>query len=166
MKRLLDNPGKVRRWYLFLGFFAVAFLYGLWELWLAAVVTGSMVGYVFAAIFVGGGVYGIRSMLAEARDLAVSFDADAASGKAIIKLWRPFHMKQIDTTLDQITGWQHQVQTGPRDERSHFLLAREKSHDGVLRFALEPEMAIPDELRRIAPQAIGDFERATGWQDV
>ena len=166
MKRLLDNPSKVRRWYLFLGFFAVAFLYGLWELWLAAVVTGSVIGYLFAAIFIGGAIYGVRAMLAEAHDLVVSFDADIESGNATIRLWRLFHMKQIDTTLDQITGWHHFVQTGARDERSHFLLAREKSHDGMLRFALEPEMTIPDELRRIAPQAIADFERATGWQEV
>jgi len=166
MKQLLGTQGMVWRSNLSLAILAAVFAYGLWELWLAATVTGSMTGYLFAAIFLGGSVYGVRASLAEARDVAISFDADIESGKAGIALWRPFHVKRINTTLDRITGWRHWVQTASRGRRVHYLLAREESYDGVLRFPLEPGMTIPDELRRIAPEAVADFERETGWKEV
>ena len=73
--------------------------------------------------------------------------------------------KAIDTTLDRLTGWRHWIQTASRGRRVHLLLAREPSYDGTLRFALDPEMTIPDELRRIAPEAIADFERETGRRE-
>lgn len=165
MKRILGSPGMVWRSNLSLAILIAVFAYGLWELWLAVTVTGSTTGYLFAALFLGGAAYGIRSTLAETRDLAISFDADIDSGRAAIALWRPFHMKRIDTTLERITGWRHWIQTASRNRRIHFLLAREASYDGVLRFALEPGMTIPDELRRIAPEAIADFERETGDRD-
>lgn len=166
MKQLLGTQGMVWRSNLSLAILAAVFAYGLYELWLAATVTSSTTGYLFAAIFLGGAVYGVRAALAETRDLAISFDADIDSGHAAIALWRPFHVKRIDTTLDRITGWRHWVQTASRGRRAHFLLAREASYDGMLRFQLEPGMTIPDELRRIAPEAVADFEKETGWKEV
>jgi hypothetical protein len=80
-------------------------------------------------------------------------------------MWRPLRMKRIDTTLDRLTGWRHWVHTGSRGRRVHLLLAKEPSYDGVLRFALEPGMTIPDALRRIAPEAIADYERETGSRE-
>jgi hypothetical protein len=164
MKRILSNTGTARRANLSLAILAAVFAYGLWELWVAATVTASLTGYLFAALFIGGSLYGIRVTLAEARDLAVSFDADVETGEAKIALWRPFHMKHIDTALDRMSDWQHWVQTASRGRSDHFLLAREETYDGVLRFALEPGMTIPDELRRIAPEAVADFKRAAGRQ--
>jgi len=165
MKQILGVRGMVWRSNLSLAILAAVFAYGLWELWLAAAVTGSPTGYLFAAIFIGGAAYGLRAALAETRDLVIAFAVDMDTGKAALTLWRPFRMKRIDTTLDRLTGWRHWIQTASRGRRVHFLLAREPSYDGNLRFALEPEMTIPDELRRIAPEAIADFERETGWQE-
>lgn len=166
MKRILHNSAMVWRSNISLAVAVVAFLYGLWELWLAAAVTGSITGYVFAALFIGGAIYAARATLAETRDLAISLDVDMTTGQARIALWRPFRMKNIDTTLDQLTDWRHWTQPAARDRRDHFLLFREASRAGVLRFALEPGMTIAGELRRIAPEAIADFERETGWQEV
>jgi len=165
MKQILGVRGMVWRSNLSLAILAAVFVYGLWELWLAVAVTGSTTGYLFAAIFIGGAAYGLRSALAETRDLVIAFEADIDSGKAAVTLWRPLRMKRIDTTLDRLTGWRYWIQTASRGRRVHFLLAREPSYDGTLRFALEPGMTIPDELRRIAPEAIADFERETGGRD-
>lgn len=166
MKRILSIRGMVWRSNLSLAILTAVFAYGLWELWLAATVTGSPTGYLFAVVFIGGAAYGVRSALLETRDLVMSFEADTDSGKAAITLWRPFRMKRIDTTLDRITGWRHWIQTASRGRRVHFLLAKEPSYGGILRFALEPGMAIPEELRRIAPDAIADFEQNTGRRDA
>lgn len=166
MKRILSIRGMVWRSNLSLAILTAVCAYGLWELWLAATVTGNPTGYLFAAIFIGGAAYGVRSALIETRDLVMSFEADTDSGKAAITLWRPLRLKRIDTTLDRITGWRHWIQTASRGRRVHFLLAKEPSYGGVLRFALEPGMALPEELRRIAPEAIADFEKETGRRDA
>jgi hypothetical protein len=166
MKRILGVRGMVWRSNLSLAILTAVFAYGLWELWVAATVTRSPTGYLFGLIFVGGAVYGLRSALAETRDLVVAFDVDMDSGKAAVTLWRPFRMKRIDTTLDRLTGWRRWIQTASRGRRTYFLLAREVTYDGVLRFTLEPGMTVPDELRRIAPEAIADFERETGRREA
>lgn len=142
-----------------LAILAAVTAYGLWELWRAATVTGDMSGYLFGAAFIGGAIYGLRVTLAEARDLVIAVDADPASGQAAISLWRPFRITRIETSLDQLTGWRHWVQTNTRGQRAHYLLVREPSHDGALRLELHPDQPIPDELRLIAPEAIADFER-------
>ena len=54
------------------------------------------------------------------------------------------------------------IETGSRGQRNYYLLAREPSHDGTLRFQLQRGMTIPDVLRDIAGEAIADFERETG----
>jgi hypothetical protein len=162
MTRILDNPGTAKRSTISLVILAAVFIYGIWELWHAATVGGDQLAYIFGICFVGGAIYGIRTTLAETRDLVVAFDADTESGTAALTLWRPLKSKRIETTLDQITGWRLWVETGSRRQRSYFLLAGEPSHDKALRFELTRGMTIPDELRRIAPEAIEDFERETG----
>lgn len=162
MMRILGSPGMVWRSNLSLAILSAVFAYGLWELYYAATVSGNPTGYLFGLLFLGGAAYGLRSALAETQDLVISLDVEMASGKAAIELWRPLRMKRIDTTLDRLTGWRHWIQTASRGRRAHLLLAREASYDGILRFELQPGMEIPDELRRIAPEAIADFERATG----
>jgi hypothetical protein len=162
MMRILDNPGVAKRSNFSLVILAAVLLYGIWELWLAATVGGDQLAFIFGILFIGGAAYGIRTTLAETRDLVTAFDAEATSGKAALTLWRPLSSKRIETTLDQITGWRLWVETGSRRQRSYFLLAREPSHDKTLRFELTRGMTIPDELRALAPEAIEDFERETG----
>jgi hypothetical protein len=162
MTRILDNPGVAKRSNISIAILAAVFLYGIWELWHAATVGGSQLDYIFGICFVGGAIYGMRTTLAETRDLVTVFDADTTSGEAALTLWRPLGSKRIETTLDQIAGWRLWVETGTRGQRSYFLLARDPAHDKTLRFELVRGMDIPDELRRIAPEAIEDFERETG----
>jgi hypothetical protein len=162
MTRILDNPGTAKRSTISLVILAAVFIYGIWELWHAATGGGDQLAYIFGICFVGGAIYGVRTTLAETRDLVVAFDADTESGTAALTLWRPLKSMRIETTLDKVTGWRLWVETGTRGLKRFFLLAREPSHDRALRFELTRGMTIPDELRRLAPEAIEDFERETG----
>ncbi len=162
MTRILDNPGMARRSNISLAILVAVFIYGVWEIWHAATVGGDQSAYLFGALFIGGSIYGLSTTLKETRDLVIAFDADPDSGKAVLSLWRPFGKKRIETSLDRIAGWRHWVETGTRGQRNYFLLAREPSHDGTLRFMLQRGMAIPEVLRTTAGEAIADFERETG----
>jgi hypothetical protein len=145
-----------------LAILSAVFLYGVLELWFALSGTGDPTALLFGAIFAGGAIYGLRQTLNETKDLVVIFDADPETGRAELHLWRPFGRKMIETTLDRLTGWRLRVQAGPRGQKSFLLLAKEPSYDGTLRFALARGQTIPDILRKIAPEAIDDFERETG----
>jgi hypothetical protein len=161
MVSLHQNSSMVTRSNISFAILVVVFPFGIWELWGAATVSGDTGAYVFGAIFVGGAIYALRNLLAETRDLVVAFDADPATGKAKISLWRPFRKLRIETSLDQISGWRHWIQTGTRGRRNFFLLAQEASHAGMLRIELRPGAGIASQLRELAPEAIADFERET-----
>lgn len=159
MTRIHDDTAVAKRSNISLAILIAAFAYGIWEFWYAATVSGDTAGYFFGFGFVGGAIYGLRTTLVEARDLVIAFDADLKTGQAAISLWRPLGNKRIETSLDRITGWRHWIQSGTRGRRNYFLIAQEPSHDGALRFELRPGMEIAKELRKIAPEAIADFER-------
>jgi len=162
MTRILYSPGVAKRSNFSIIILVAVLLYGIWELWHAATVGSDQLALIFGVLFIGGAIYGLRTTLAETRDLVTAFDADMASGKAAMTLWRPFRAKRIDTTLDQITGWRLWVETGSRGQRAYFLLVREPTHQRTLRLELTRGMTIPDDLRQLAPEAIEDFERETG----
>lgn len=162
MTRLLGNPGMARRSNISLAILIVIFCYGAWELWHAATVSGSTTDYLFGFLFVGGAVYGARTAINETKDLIIALDADPSSGEAVIELWRPFRKQQIETKLTELTDWRHWIQTASRGRQTHFLLVRAPSYEGMLRVELYPGIKIPDEVRRLAPEAIADYERAIG----
>jgi hypothetical protein len=162
MVRILHFRGMVTRSNISLAILSAVFLYGVLELWFALSGAGDTMAVLFGAIFAGGAVYGLRQTLNETKDLVIIFDADPETGRAELHLWRPFGRKLIETTLDKLTGWRLWVQSGTRGQKSFLLLAKEPSYEGTLRFALARGQAIPDMLRKIAPEAIEDFERETG----
>ena len=162
MVRILHFRGMVTRSNIALAILSAVFLYGVLELWFAMSASGDMMATLFGVIFCAGSIYGLRQTVSETKDLVIIFDADPESGRAELHLWRPFGRKMIETSLDKLTGWRLWVQAGPRGQKAFLLLAKEPSYDGTLRFALARGQAIPDILRKIAPEAIEDFERETG----
>jgi hypothetical protein len=162
MTRILDSRGMATRSNVSLAILTAVFIYGIWELWHAATVSGDPTAYLFGVAFVGGSLYGLNTTLKEARDLVIAFDADPATREAALILWRPLRNKRIETSLDKLTGWRLWIETGSRGLRSYYLLARAPSHDGTLRFQLQRGMAVPELLRDVAGEAIEDFERETG----
>jgi len=164
MMRIHDDTVVVTRSNISLAIAVAAFVFGVWELWHAATVSGATDGYFFGITFLAAAAFALRMTLTETRDLVIAFDADKESGQAAISLWRPFRNKRIETRIEHITGWRHWIQTKSRGRRAYFLLAEEPSHESTLRFELRPGSAITKELREIAPGAIADFEREAGIQ--
>jgi len=165
MTRLYDNPGLSRRLTISAVVLVAAALYGLWELWAAAAATdNATTGYLFGIAFLGGAAYGLQQVLAEARDLVVSFEFDPATGRSLTTLWRPLAPRRLAAIRDDIAAWRFHIKVGRRDARTYYLFADHAAHPRPLQFELRPGMTIADEFRRLAPQAIGEFERAAGLQ--
>jgi hypothetical protein len=162
MTRILDNRGMATRSNVSLAILTAVLIYGVWEIWHAATVSNDPTAYLFGIAFIGGSIYGLNTTLKETRDLVIALDADPATRAAVLTLWRPFHMKRIETSLDKLTGWRLWVEVTARGLKTFHLLAREPSYDGTLRFTLQRGMEIPEVLREVAREAIEDFERDTG----
>lgn len=159
MTRIYTNPGIAGRPTLSIVVVVVAALYGIFEVW-----RGwwrdppDTTGLVFGLFFIGGGLYGFRKTWTDTRDLVVSLDLDEASRQAAVALWRPFRPLVLRTGLDNLTGWRHHVQIGPRDSRTHLILCDCAAYPRPLRFDLPRGQPVPDGLRKIAPEAAADFE--------
>jgi hypothetical protein len=83
MTRIYENPGLARRNNISAAVLVVVIIYGIFELWMAfSSSTGDSTGAMFGVLFVGGGLYGAKTIWDECRDLVVAFDADPASGRS------------------------------------------------------------------------------------
>ena len=162
MERLYTNPGFTRRQNISATVLVVVVIYGVWELWRAFnSAAGDTTGAMFGVLFVGGGLFGAKTLWDDGRDLVVAFDADSGAGRGVLTLWRPFRLLTLDTGLDQITGWRHWVKVGKRNLRTHYLVVSAAGYPRPLYIELRPGEAIPEGLRRLAPGAVEDFETST-----
>lgn len=159
MERLYDNPGFARRQNISASVLVIVVLYGVFELWRAfSSAAGDTTGAMFGVLFVGGGLFGAKTIWDESRDLVAAFEADFAAGRGAVTLWRPFRLLRLELSLDQITGWRHWVKIGKRNVKVHYLIANAAGYPRPLSFELRPGEAVAEGLRRLAPEAIADFE--------
>jgi hypothetical protein len=158
MKRIYENTGFARRMNVSAVVVVIAFVMGAWELVMALRADDPGSGFLFAALFIGGGIYAGRQILSEHANNVVAFDADMASGQASISIWRPFSAKTIAGPLDRLTDWQFQTK-GAR-VKTPILTAHHPDHPRPLEFELRPGLAVGEELRALAPDAVAAFERA------
>jgi hypothetical protein len=161
--RIYTHPGIPGRPTLSIVVVVLAALYGIFEVvhgWWRD--TPDTTGIVFGLFFIGGGLYGFQKTWTEARDVVLSLDMDEAARQAVITLWRPFRPLVIRAGLDALTGWRHYIQVGQRDSRTHLLLCDCAGYPRPLRFDFPRGQPIPDGLRRIAPEAVSDFEANAG----
>ena len=83
MTRIYENRGLATRMNVSCVVVAIAFLFGLWELWSAYRAGGSSgTNYLFALFFIGGGVYAAKQLRDSVSDSVVSLDADMATREA------------------------------------------------------------------------------------
>lgn len=164
MTRIYGNPRLARRMN---GSFVVvigAVLFGFWELWSAAnagAEAGST-GYLFAAFFIGGGIYGARQILTGYTDMVISLDVDRATGDATLAVWRPFVAKRIVGPLDRLSGWRPYAKQVQRNLRTSMLLADHPGHPRPLEFELGSGIVFNEDFRALARDADAAFERAAG----
>ena len=158
MKRIYENTGFTRRMNISAVVVVVAFLMGAWELVMALRAEDPGSGFLFAALFIGGGIYAGRQILSDHANNVVSLDADMTNGQASISIWRPFSAKKIVGPLDRLTDWQFQ-RKGTR-VKMPILTAHHPDHPQPLEFELRTGSQISEELRALAPDAVAAFERS------
>jgi hypothetical protein len=158
MKRIYENPGFARRMNVSAVVVVIAFAMGAWELVMALRADNPGSGFLFAALFIGGGIYAGRQILSDHANNVVALDADMATRQASISIWRPFSAKKIPGPLDRLTDWQFQ-RKGAR-VKTPILTAHHPDHPRPLEFELRPGAPVGEELRALAPDAVAAFERA------
>jgi hypothetical protein len=163
VKRIYSNRAFLRRMNASAAVVVIAFLFGFWELWTVtqaekAGEAGTGYGLIFAALFIGGGFYAMRQLLADYSDVVVAIDAGEAQS-AVISVWRPFVSKRIVGPLDRLTNWRFEMKT-ERNITTPMLLADHPNHPKPLQLELGKGIAISDELRALAPDAVAAFEKA------
>ena len=162
MTRIYENPSIAKRSNISMVILVVVIIYGFWDLWHALSTAGGTlsIDLAFGVLFIGGGIYGIWRTMTDARDVVTALDE--GDGRAVVTLWRPVQAKRIDVPLDRLTRWRHYVKIAQRNARSHVILFNSTEHLHPLQIEL-PRGFVPSEgLRRLAPEAVEDFERDTG----
>lgn len=161
MTRIYENRGLATRMNVSCVVVAIAFLFGLWELWSAYRSGGeSGTNYLFALFFIGGGAYAAKQLRDSVSDSVVSLDADMTTREATVTLWRPFSAKELAGSLDRLTDWQFQTKAGKT--RTPLLTAHHPDYPRPLEFELRPGAKVDDKLRALAPDAVAAFERPPG----
>jgi hypothetical protein len=163
MTRIFENRTFARRLNIYIVVLAVVMANGFWELWRALSAPAlNPTDLAFAVAFIGGGIYGIYQTFRDGRDLVGAFDVDFAANLAAVTLWRPFRLLKLEGPLDRVGGWRFWVKAAQAGQRSYLLHADFPGYPRKLQFELRKGAEIPDGLRRVAPEAITDFEDATG----
>jgi hypothetical protein len=167
LTRIYDNPGLPGRPTLSIVVVVLAFFYGLFELWNAWRANfASQLDLMFGLLFVGGGIYGFYQTWTEARDAVVAIDVDEKTDRLAFSLWRPLRPMAIETTTGGVAGWRHFVKVGPRDLRTHMIIASVPGYPRPLRIGLPAGKPVPDGLRKIAREAVAEYEEATGGKSA
>jgi len=157
MTRIYENTQFSRRMNFSAVIVLIAFAMGVFELVMALRSNESGNGFLFAALFIGGGIYAGRQMLSDYANNVVALDADMTTRTASISIWRPFSAKKIEGPLDRLTDWQFQ-RKGTR-VKFPILTVHHPDHPQPLEFELRAG-GVGDELRALAPEAVAAFERA------
>ena len=160
MTRIYAIPGAWVRNSVSLAILVAVALYGVWELWGAAngPADQQAISYAFGVAFVGGAAYGLWQTIADTADKVMTFDRDEASGRTLATLWRPFWTEKLVADLTAIGNWRFFVAIGNRNARTFFVLADHPGYPRPLKFELRP--GIVEGLRKVAPEAIADFEKS------
>ena len=161
MTRLYGNASFARRLNIYVVVLVIVMLNGVWELWSALrAAPPDTTGLAFGAMFLLGGAYGLYQTFVDGRDLVAAFD-DLGDGNVAVTLWRPFRRLQLSAPVASVTGWRFWIKSGS-GQRNFFFYATFPGYPRALQFELRRGEKISDGLRRIAPQAVDDFEQATG----
>ncbi len=160
--RIFDDRGFAIRNWISTAILVVAIIWGIIELVRAAKGMSDQTGYLFGAGFIAAAAYGGYRMLAEARDAIIRFDVDFGSGQSVATLWRPWGLQRLTVPLDALSGWRLYVSMRTRSQRSFLLRVNHPANPRPLYFDLKPGITKIDGLRRLAPEAIVDFERDSG----
>ncbi len=158
MARIYSNRGLAVRMNISSVVVAGSFLLGAFELWRLAQAgpEGAGNGYLFAALFLGGGVYAARQVIFGNIDAVVALDVEG--GEAAIAVWRPFTSKQIVGPLEKLSDWRPYGKQVRRNVRTPMLLVDHPDYPRPLEFEIGPGIELSDEFKALAGEASAAFE--------
>jgi hypothetical protein len=159
MTRIYENRAFARRMNISAGVTLVAIIFGFWELWAAfrPGPEGAGYGFLFAALFIGGGIYGTNQVLSEGKDMVVSLDADETGANGTISIWKPFGSKRIEGRLDRLSEWRPYARQ-VRGMRTPMLLVDHPAHPRPLQFEVGSGIALSDRFKALAGEALEGLE--------
>jgi hypothetical protein len=163
MERIYENSGFTKRTNISLAVLVLVFFYGLWELY-SVFLAGrdDPTGALFGVLFVGGALYGAKTLWDEGRDLVTGIDADFAANKVRLTLWRPLSSLAIDATPADFARWGHRVKVIRKGMNAHYFLGSLPNAPGPLMLELKNPSDVPAGLRRLMPAAVEELEEKTG----
>jgi len=113
--------------------------------------------WVLSLAFVTAGLIGLRQLMRSSRDRVIALDADAAGGRAVLWLWRPFGSRRMRTSLSALRNWR--ADPAMRRTRHVAVLADLDGRPDPLVFLWRPGAEVPDALRRLVPEAAAAFDQ-------
>lgn len=158
MTRIYENRNFSRRMNISVAVTLFAVLFGFWELWAAirAGPEGAGYGFMFAALFIGGGIYGFNQINTEGSHMVTALDLDEATGEAVATVWRPFSPKPVAGPLTAFTEWRPYTKQA-RSVRVHMLLADHPGYPKPLQFEIGSGVSMHERFRALAPEALAAF---------
>ncbi len=165
MTRIFENRRLPRTSNISVIVLAVVIIFGFWDLWNAfGVGSQDPMGAMFGVLFVGGGVIGAYTIWNDGRDQAQWLDVDFDSGRGAIAVWRPFRPLVLEQDLDRMTNWRHWIKVAKRNMRTHYIVVAVPDYPRPIYFEMNLAEPVPEGLRRVAPEAVEDFEANTRRQ--
>ena len=163
MERVYSHAGFAGRSNISMIILVAVIIYGFFELWTAfGSASGDSTAAMFGVLFLGGGAYGVYSMWTDTRDLVSALDLDTATGRATVTLWRPLRPLTVTESTSAFSGWRYWVKIASRGAKTHFLIANLAGYPRPLYFEMPAGKPVADGLRKLAPEAVEDFETNTG----
>ncbi len=163
MTRVFDDRGLVVRNWLSVAVLVAAFLWGIVELVRAQAAVSDQTGFLFGLGFIAASAYGLYRLLSDSRDAIMRFDADYGSGQSVTTLWRPWGPSRLEAPLAALSSsWRLYVAMKKRNQPTFLLQVNHPGNPRPLHIELTSATKGLEDLRRLAPEAIEDFEIRTG----
>ena len=163
MVRVFDDRGMAWRNWLSTAILAAAVVWGIVEMLRTQMGAADDTGYLFGFGFLAAAAYGAKKLLDDSRDSLVCLEADFDGGHSVATLWRPWGLQRLSAPIGRLSGWNLYIAIKTRQQHTYLLrFTHPDRPDWPLQIVLPPTMTELDGLRRLAPQAIEDFEMRTG----
>jgi hypothetical protein len=166
MTRLYESPGHRLRTRISLIILIGLILLGIWYLVFRALAAPPGIAglgpWALSIAFIVAGVAGLVRVLNGARDWVIAMDMEEETGKVVIWLRGALGARRIKTEIHQLCNWRYSAAGRSGRARFRRILADLKGRRRPLIFDVRLAHPVPDGLRRVAPQAVADYERDVG----
>ncbi len=164
MNRAFDDRAFVLRNWFSMAILAGATVWGVLEIVRYQTGRSDSTGLLFGVGFLAASAYGVYRLMAEARDTIVRLET--GGGQSVVTLWRPWGLQRLAAPLAALDGWRMFIAMKTRSQRTYLLRVDHPANPRPLQIELMPGKTDLTGLRRLAPEAIADFEANTGGRKV